>query len=243
MESEARREQWERRSQVPLIAAALLFLLAFAWPVVDRDLSEGARLACEVVIAVTWAALAVDYVVRLVLSVDRWRFVRGHVLDLLVVVLPLLRPLVLVRVLLLLGVLNRRTSAAFHGRVAIYIVTSLFLVLFAGAVLMLQVERGSPDASITSFGDALWWALATVTTVGYGDEYPTTEAGRFVAAALMLGGIALLGAVTASGASWLVHRFEQDEEATSATRADVRRLTAEVTALREEVVRLRQRTD
>jgi voltage-gated potassium channel len=56
-------------------------------------------------------------------------------------------------------------------------------------------------ANIKTFGDALWWALSTMTTVGYGDRYPTTGEGRLVAGGLMLAGVALLGVITASLAS------------------------------------------
>jgi voltage-gated potassium channel len=65
----------------------------------------------------------------------------------------------------------------------------------------LDAERSSPDANITDFGDAIWWAVTTMTTVGYGDRYPATSAGRMVAFALMIGGIALLGTATATLAS------------------------------------------
>jgi len=61
-----------------------------------------------------------------------------------------------------------------------------------------------PDASITTFGDSLWWTVTTISTVGYGDRYPVTVEGRIVAAVLMVAGIALLGVVTASIASWFV---------------------------------------
>jgi voltage-gated potassium channel len=78
--------------------------------------------------------------------------------------------------------------------------------------------------------------MTTVTTVGYGDRYPVTTEGRFIAGGLMLAGVALLGIVTASLASWLIDRVrEVEEEAQAATRADVAALTAEVRALRAEL--------
>ena len=73
-----------------------------------------------------------------------------------------------------------------------------------GAVTVLDVERGDSDANITTFGDALWWAATTVTTVGYGDRYPVTLEGRLIAFALMLVGISVVGVVTASVAAWLI---------------------------------------
>lgn len=80
----------------------------------------------------------------------------------------------------------------------------------------------------------MWWAAATMTTVGYGDEYPITRDGRAVGYGLMLAGIALLGIVTASIASWLIDRVrEVDEERQAATRADIERLRVDIGRLRE----------
>lgn len=241
MDEEARRLRWERRSELPLMATALLFLAAFAWPVIDPALDPLWRTACGLVVAATWVAFAVDYAARVALSRDRWAFVRRHPLDLLIVVLPPLRPLALLRLLVLLGVLNRRASSAFHGRVAAYVTGATALLVTVGALLMLQFERGRPGAVIDGFGDALWWAATTVTTVGYGDTYPTTTSGRWVAVALMFCGIALLGAVTATVAAWLVRRVAEDEvQVELATQRDVEALTAEVAALRGEIARLRR---
>jgi voltage-gated potassium channel len=91
------------------------------------------------------------------------------------------------------------------------------LVLIA-ALAELDVERHAPGSRITSLGDALWWAASTVTTVGYGDEVPVTGAGRLVGAALMLVGISVVGAVTATIAAWFV---AQTREAVHAEEADL----------------------
>jgi voltage-gated potassium channel len=74
---------------------------------------------------------------------------------------------------------------------------------------VLDAERGRPGANITDFGDAIWWAITAMTTVGYGDRFPVTGTGRFVTAGLMVGGIALVGVVTATLASWLVERVSE----------------------------------
>ena len=244
MDGEIRRERWEQRTDVPLMVAALLFLAAFAWPILDPGLPPEVRAACWVASAVSWLVFALDYAVRVGLSRDRWRFVRRHPLDLLIVVLPMFRPLALLRLLALLGVLNRRAQHAFHGRVAMYIAGATTLMVTIGALVMLQVERGREGAVIDDFDDAMWWAATTVTTVGYGDTYPITPVGRLVAGVLMFCGIALLGAVSATLASWLVRQVAAQEEAVDlATQHDVHALTAEVAALRQEVARLRLDSD
>jgi voltage-gated potassium channel len=80
-------------------------------------------------------------------------------------------------------------------------------LLVLAAAAMYDVERRAPSGNIKTFPDELWWAITTVTTVGYGDRYPTTGTGRLVGGALMLVGIALLGVITASIAAWFVDRL------------------------------------
>jgi voltage-gated potassium channel len=220
------------------MALALLFLDAYAWPILDPDLSGVWLRVCVVVTWLAWAGFAVDYVVRLGLAGDRRRFVRRNLLDLAVVVLPLLRPLRLLRLVRVLEVLNRAAADSLRGRVASYVVGGTVLVMLVASLAALDAERGRPDATIVTFKDAVWWSFATVTTVGYGDLYPVTETGRLVAAGLMVCGIGLLGVVTAWLASWLIDRVsEAEEESQAATRRDVAALTAEVRALREELAR------
>jgi voltage-gated potassium channel len=220
------------------MVVALLFLGAYAWPILDPALSTPWVRACDAMTWVAWATFAVDYVVRLGLAQNRGRFFRRNLLDLAVVVLPLLRPLRLLRLVRVLEVLNRAAADSLRGRVAVYVVGGTALVLFVAALAALDAERGHDGANIDTFGDALWWSFATITTVGYGDHYPVTGTGRLVAAGLMLCGIALLGVVTAWLASWLIDRVsEAEEEAQAATRRDVARLTEEIAALRDELSR------
>ncbi len=235
---EARRERWENAAEWPLTVTAVLFLVAYGWPIRDPDLAAPWPAVCRVVTWAAWAAFLLDYLARLALSDQRWRFVWQHPVDLAVVALPLLRPLRLLRLVALLGMLNRRASGSLRGRVVVYAVGAASLVLLVAALAVLDAERGRPGANIGNFGDALWWALTTVTTVGYGDHFPVTATGRFVAGGLMVAGIALLGVVTATFASWLIERVAQVEEASqAATRRDVETLAREVAALRAQLPR------
>lgn len=233
---ESRREKWEAAADWPLTATAIVFLIAYAIPILKPELSISRRNVCRALTWGAWALFAVEYVARLALSERRVAFVRRNVPDLAVVALPLLRPLRLLRLVKLLSVLNRRAGGSLRGRVAIYVVGSTSLILFVASLAVLEAERGKPGATIKNFGDAIWWAISTVTTVGYGDRYPVATSGRFVAAGLMVAGIALVGVVTASFASWLLDRVRQvEEQAQAATRRDVAALAAEIAALRADL--------
>ena len=220
-----------------LTALAALFLVAYAWPILQPDLKDGASLACSIAIVATWVAFSVDYVLRLVNASARGRWFWRHLPDLLVLVLPILRPLRLLRLVTLLKVMSRSGSSTLRGRVGLYVGGGATLLGFVAALAALDAERHAPGSSITSFGDALWWAVTTMTTVGYGDTYPVTTTGRLIAIGLMLGGVALLGTVTATIASWLVDSVSQEFQDAAEEEGDER--AGEMAALRAEVRALR----
>lgn len=100
---------------------------------------------------------------------------------------------------------------------------SLLLVIL-GSVFVLQFERG-PDANIKSARDALWWAITTITTVGYGDRYPVTDEGRVVAALLMVAGVGLFGTFSGFVAAWfLAPPAETQESELQAIRREIREI-------------------
>ncbi len=131
-----------------------------------------------------------------------------------------------------------------RGRVGLYVGFGSGIVAYVAALAALQAERYAEGASITSFGDAMWWALTTMTTVGYGDTYPVTTSGRVVGALLMITGVALLGVVTATLASWLVERVTDADDAEDEQRGAAEReeLRAEIAALRAQVELLVERS-
>jgi voltage-gated potassium channel len=226
--------QWERWTNWPLTAAAVVFLGAYAVPIIWPQLPQAVLNACSVASWATWVLFAVDLLIRVVLAPDRRRYLLRHWFDVLVVALPLLRPLRLLRLVPLLRVLNRRATTGLRGRLAVYVAGGAGLLAFCGALTVLDAERANPESNIATFGDAMWWAAATMTTVGYGDRYPTTGVGRLAAVALMIAGVAVLGVVTATLASWLVEQVKTSEQAqTEELRAEIADLRARVDALGE----------
>ncbi|MCH0542048.1 potassium channel family protein [Streptomyces sp. MUM 203J] len=230
--------RWEERTQRPLFALALAFGIAYAVPIVAPDADPWVRSLCTAVEWVVWGAFAVDYIVRLVVSPARWEFVRGHWLDLLSVLLPLLQPLRLLRLVSTLMLVGRRARMASQIRLTTYVAGAVTGLLMFGSLAVLQVERDAPDGNIKTLGDAVWWSFTTMTTVGYGDHSPTTGLGRLLAVGLMLSGIALLGVVTANIAAWFISRFERDDAEERHQTALLEALTLEVRELRAEVARL-----
>ena len=85
-------------------------------------------------------------------------------------------------------------------------------VVFGGGTALWVVEGERPDSTIRSWGDALWWSLTTLTTVGYGDHVPVTTTGRLIAAGVMVAGVAVIGAVAAIVALAVALRIAREEE-------------------------------
>ncbi len=196
----ARQQRWIQRTRRPLDLLAIVFLVDFLllWSFPDAD---GAfKTALDVVAWLVWAGFAVDYLVRLALSASKRGFVRTHKVDLCMVLLPMLR---LLRVFLLL---RRSLTAVSTEKIAGSIVSIVVFVVIASAFLEWRVEYDAPGATITTFRAALWWAVVTTTTVGYGDYTPVTAPGRAIAAFVMIVGIGLIGTVSATVAAWFVTR-------------------------------------
>jgi voltage-gated potassium channel len=112
------------------------------------------------------------------------------------------------------------------------------VVITIASVVVLQVETRSPDANIVTGGDAFWWAFVTITTVGYGDQYPVSGLGRFMAMLLMIVGVAIFGVLT----SYLSAAFigPEDEEADDKSEARAERLEADMTQVKQELATIRQ---
>ena len=213
MDDDSRYARWEQRTEIPLFLASLVFLAAYAARVLAVGMPSFWRDVCVYTNIALWVMFAVDYTVRWRLFGGRFlHFARTHFLHTVVVILPLLRPL---RIVPLYDVIQRRQGQpriSLHARVIAYASLATLLLGFAGSLAVYQAERGAPDATMKTFGDALWWASATLTTVGYGDITPVTRRGRTIATLMMVGGLALLGAVTGSFSSWLLQIFSRESD-------------------------------
>lgn len=219
----------ERFTELPLLVLSFVMVPLLIGPTFWR-LSPSEEAVFVALDTFIWAVFAVDLGVKLAVAPDRPRFLRQHWLEVLVVAIPFLRPFRLLRLVVFgsQAVLRARRLV----KVDFLLVYGIGLIIIAATVVT-SVESGRQGATITSFPDALWWAVVTITTVGYGDKVPVTTAGRAVAFVLMLGGITFFSMLTANLASLLVRGDDPNKEG-------IERLASEVRALREEVARLRQ---
>ena len=181
------------------MVVAVVFLIAYSAQIVT-DASGLDYERYELVLNICWAIFGIDYLVRLITAPEKWRWFKANLVDFFSVALPFLRPLRLVRLVALL-----------RHRISFYTGAISALLIWVGALTVLEAERHAEGATLTDLGRALWWSLVTVTTVGYGDIAPVTVTGRVVAAIYMLFGIALIGIVTGIFSSWFLERIKQEE--------------------------------
>jgi voltage-gated potassium channel len=238
-------QRWDRSAEWPLVVLGLLFLVILILPLAE-PLSEDQSHALDVANVAIWAVFVIDYFTRLYLAPSRRQFVRTHILDLIVIAVPFLRPFRILRLFAIVVSTTRRAGGLAVRQVTLYVVAVAVIITSTAAVVVYDAERQG-TGSIKTLGDAFWWAFATVTSVGYGDAVPTTQVGRWVAVVLMITGIALIGTITAAVASWFVNIVrtastadadDDDDEHTDAMKAlqaQVAELTTEARALRTEI--------
>ncbi|KOO07838.1 potassium channel family protein [Vibrio hepatarius] len=158
--------------------------------------------------------------IDLIRSGDRVQFLKVHWIDF-IASIPMIEPLRYARLVQILRVvfgihssrnlyrqfLNNRREATFAS-----IIFLLVMLLFLGSSMMLFIESKSPDANIQNGADALWWALVTISTVGYGDHYPVTDAGKILAAALIVCGVGVFGMISGLVTSFLTSPTSKQNE-------------------------------
>jgi voltage-gated potassium channel Kch len=186
----------------------------------EEDTKDVARIIDVILSAIFMA----DFAGRLYLSVPRSDYfvARQGWLDLLgSLPFPLLRVFRIVRVYRAIRRVRemggrRVVRRIIRERAQSALLLATFLVLLVveiGSILVVVAERNAPNANITTAGDALWWAVVSVTTVGYGDKYPVTQAGRIIGTLLLIGGVGLFGVFTGYVAGVFLTPRREDLEA------------------------------
>ena len=200
------RKSWDE----VLTALAVIYLAAFSYPAFVDPVPQDGQKILEGIQWFVYGVFAIDVAIGLTYSKDKKQYLKSHPLEVVSVALPVLRPLRLLRLITIGSLVIQRVAVGRQFAILVKVFLFSILVSYIAAVQLTIVERPVEGSNIKSFGDGLWWALTTVTTVGYGDRFPTTSEGRVIAFGLMLVGISLMGVITASVAAWFV-KMSQNE--------------------------------
>jgi voltage-gated potassium channel len=174
-----------------------------------------------------WIVFFVEYAVRLVVTPDTKGYLRRRWAEPVTVVLPAFQGWHLVgieRICIALREGELRIEGVLKHHSLFRVLLAAIGTVFVGSWLMLLFEQHVPGHNIRDYPDALWWAIVTVTTVGYGDKFPYSQGGRIVATFLMLVGIGLIGVLTATVASVFV------KEHTDANKAQLQKSHADLSS-------------
>ena len=191
---------------------ALVFLITFSYPAFEPNISSTTQSNLDLLQWIIWGAFALDLLMGLVTATNRKQFIIKHPLDIAAVLLPFLRPLRLLRVIAFGGLALQKVAIGRQFAITVKVFIASIFIAYISAVQITISERAIEGSNIKNFGDGIWWAITTVTTVGYGDRYPTTTEGRFLAVTLMIMGISLMGVITASVAAWFVKMGQEDSK-------------------------------
>jgi voltage-gated potassium channel len=211
-------DRFSAATAMPMLILTILMVPVLVAPYAVHHLDQGTRSFLDAAGYFIWAVFLFEYLIKVTLAPRRWHFVSHHPFDLIIVVVPMLRPLSILRSVRVVRALRLSRLGALAGegtqtskrslgaRATNYVLVVVGALILTCSVVVLDLERGAKGSNIKSLGDAVWWAITTVATVGYGDRVPVTPGGRAVAAVLMLSGIGLLGIITAAIASYFVQQ-------------------------------------
>jgi voltage-gated potassium channel len=191
---------------------AVAFLFAFSYPAFNETISDSTNQFLSLVQWVCWLAFALDLIYGIYKAESKKQFLKSHPLELASVLLPFLRPLRLMRVISFGSLALQKVAIGRQFAITVKVAVSAVFISYIAAIQITISERSVEGSNIKTFSDGLWWAVTTVTTVGYGDRYPTTTEGRILAVLLMITGISLVGVITASVAAWFVKLSQDDTE-------------------------------
>ena len=221
--------EWEERSSRPMFVASVLYLLAFAAPIMSTRIQEPYDGYLNIIQMILWGLFAADYCIRLYLAPRRLYFITHNLMNLAIVLLPAWRIVSFLAMIYMTA--NRQYKRLSELAVKLFGYTAIFIIMFALAIY--SVESSEPGTMIRDLPTAYWWTFTTLATVGYGDVYPVTGIGRVIAVVVMLYGVGMVAVATGALASWIIEKIGgREEQEYPATKADVDDLRQEISELR-----------
>ena len=144
---------------------------------------------CQIAQYSIWVIFIIDYIIQFLLAGNNLLFLKTEWISLLFILIPFFRPVRAIRGVIFLRQASTRPRDAMLLSMPLIIAAMGALMMLIMGAAVLNVERFVNGSTIHTTGDALWWSLVTVTTIGYGDKFPVTGEGRMLAAVLIIFGI------------------------------------------------------
>ena len=227
-----RRATYEKWSSLPVFLLGSLFLVGLVEVVMDGgDTRSG-----QVLMVTAWVGFVIDLVANWVLDDNPRTFARRHWFAIVAVLVPIFRALFVFYIFIRLA----RGRTRLQSKIQYYAAYLTILVITFGAALVLGAERDYPGSNIKTYGEAVWWACVTVTTVGYGDYTPVSPTGRGIATLMLFNGVAIISVITATISSRFVSDPDKGELPVTLDLVDERleRIEQALAALAAQGVRL-----
>ena len=224
-----------------MVGLAVVFLVVLLLPL-SASLTATERTTLWGASVVISVLFGIEYAIRLYLTEERLSWFKSHILDLLVVAVPFLRPFRLIRVAAILLSASKRAGAAAVRQVLLYVAVLAAIVMCVGAVIVYHYERNIRGSGIHSLGAAFWWAFTTVSTVGTNTASPVTTVGRVVGVVLIFTGLAVVGCITAAVAAAFVNavRGKPAHDQIAETHANQQELSEKIDLLSETITKLHE---
>jgi len=200
---------WQKKVALPTLLLSLIYTVSFVYPIYWYPVNSSIKTLCLVINYFVWAVFVCDYLVQMKLSPSNKKYFMSHLLELVLIAVPFFRPLRALRALVFTTRASILTKKALIKSIPIIMTSQAVLMIIIMGAAVLDIERGAPGSNIKTPMDALWWGMVTITTIGYGDKFPVTTEGRLIAGVLIIFGVALISAITASFASWIMTQGEK----------------------------------
>ena len=205
--------QWQKKTALATLLLSLVYTFTFVFPIYWYPVDSTTKSICTWINYISWGLFALDYLIQVKLAPDNRKYIMGHLLALLLVLVPFFRPLRALRALMFTTQAGNKSRQSLIRSLPLVMTGAALLMMVIMGAAVLDIERTAPGSNIHTPMDALWWGLVTITTIGYGDRYPVTTEGRLVAGIMIIFGVAMISTLTASFAAWILSQDTKNDGA------------------------------
>ncbi|MDR1034190.1 MAG: potassium channel family protein [Bifidobacteriaceae bacterium] len=202
--------RYKRKTQAFAIIITVSLFISYAVPICFPEISSEAKSVCYIAFYTSWGLFLVDFLIRFILAARKWEFILANPIDLIAIFIPEVRILRMVRVLTLFTLFSRIIPVSKRSEMTLYTFYWFSMLAILAALDITNAERYAPESNIHTVFDGFYWAVTTITTVGYGNHYPVTFEGKIIAMVLMVSGIIMIGIVARAAVAHFSYKTRRD---------------------------------